>query len=70
MLEPSKFDPVVTIGMFELLNDFDDRRNRLACLTKELKADGTAVAWHTMHHPARGGDESVATLFLYARQTA
>src|SRR5699024_5594697 len=36
---------------------------------EKLEADGAYMGWHAVQDPARRGDEAVAALLLYARQT-
>ena len=48
--------------------DFDDARNRIARLAKELQADRAHMLRHPVQDPARAGDDAVATFLLHARQ--
>src|SRR5580693_8724141 len=50
--------------------DFDDRRNRIACLPEELQTDRARECAAAMQDPARAGDDAVAAFLLYARQAA
>ena len=48
---------------------FYDGGNRITHLPEELEANGAHMRWHAMQDETRGGDDAVASFFLYSRQT-
>ncbi len=59
--------PLQRLGI-EVILDFDNRWNRVARLPEKLQAYGTRVLGHFVQNPARRCDQTVAALFLNARQ--
>ena len=68
MFEPGEQRATRPPGTFQVVLDLDDRRDRVARLTKKLQADRAGMARHTMKHPARGGDQAITPFFLDAGQ--
>ena len=54
----------------DVVADLDDGGNRIARVAEEFQADSAHVRGHPVQHPARTGDDPVATFFLHARQPA
>ena len=56
------------LGKHEV-DDFYDAGHGVLGIAKELQADGARVGRHLVHHPARAGDQAIATFLLNARQS-
>ena len=56
------------LGKHEVL-DLDNARHSVFGVAKKLQAHGACVFGHAVHHPARAGDQAVASFFLNARKT-
>jgi len=61
VLEAGEAHAALALGAGDVVADLDDGGDCLACLAEELQAHGADVRRHAVHHPARGGDDAVAT---------
>jgi len=69
MLQTCQARAVGFLSLFEIIGDFDNARNRLACLSKKFQTHGAGEFGHTMKHPTRTGNQTIRTFFLHPWQT-
>jgi hypothetical protein len=65
MFEPCELHPGRTRFLLKECFDFNNRRNRVACVPEELQAHGADVLRHLVEQPTRRGDDAIATFFLH-----